>query len=121
LRHAQNSFLNCLLPKEIASTIDSHIDEIEMEVLHASWTSEFSHSLGWSFASILECPQQVRLEGNLGSAVASRAQPRQAVLQQDQAVSAYRHSRYDKLANNYFAFVKLAAIRIWIRAYESMP
>jgi hypothetical protein len=30
---------------EVASTIDSHIDEIEMEVLHASWTSEFSHSL----------------------------------------------------------------------------
>jgi hypothetical protein len=33
-------------PKEVASTIDSHIDEIEMEILHASWTSEFSHSLG---------------------------------------------------------------------------
>jgi hypothetical protein len=45
-KDAQNSFLNCLLPKEIASTIDSHIGEIEMEVLHASWTSEFSHSLG---------------------------------------------------------------------------
>jgi hypothetical protein len=25
---------------------DSHIDEIEMEVVQASWTSEFSHSLG---------------------------------------------------------------------------
>ena len=44
-KDAQNCFLNCLLPKEVASTIDSHIDEIEMEVLHASWTSEFSHSL----------------------------------------------------------------------------
>ena len=44
-KNAQNCFLNCLLPKEVASTIDSHIDEIEMEVLHASWTSEFSHSL----------------------------------------------------------------------------
>ena len=34
-----------------------------------------------------------------------RAQPRQAVLQRDQAVSAYR---YDKLADNYLAFFKLA-------------
>jgi len=33
-------------------------------------------------------------------------------------VSAYRH---DKLAANYLAFVKLAAIRIWLRAYESTP
>src|SRR5258708_39312826 len=41
----QNCFLNCLPPKEVASTIDSHIDEIEMEVLHASSASEFSHSL----------------------------------------------------------------------------
>ena len=30
-------------------------------------------------------------------------------------------TRYDKLAANYLAFVKLAAIRIWLRAYESMP
>jgi hypothetical protein len=44
-KDAQNCFLNCLLPKEVASTIDFQIDEIEMEVLHASWTSEFSHSL----------------------------------------------------------------------------
>jgi len=43
-----------------------------------------------------------------------------AVLQQDQAVSAYRH-RYDKLAANYLAFVKLAAVRIWLGAYESTP
>ena len=28
--------------------------------------------------------------------------------------------RYDKLAANYLAFIKLAAIRIWLRAYESM-
>jgi len=42
-KNAQNCFLNCRLPKEVVSTIDSHIDEIEMEVLHASWTSEFSH------------------------------------------------------------------------------
>ena len=31
--------------KKLPVTIDSHIDEIEMEVLRASWTSEFSHSL----------------------------------------------------------------------------
>lgn len=30
-------------------------------------------------------------------------------------------ARYDKLADNYLAFVKPVAIRIWIRAYESMP
>jgi transposase len=30
-------------------------------------------------------------------------------------------TRYDKPAANYLAFVKLAAIRIWLRAYESAP
>jgi transposase len=30
-------------------------------------------------------------------------------------------TRYDKLAANYLAFVKLAGIRIWLRAYESRP
>jgi transposase len=30
-------------------------------------------------------------------------------------------TRYDKLAANYLAFVKLAAIRIWLRAYVSTP
>ena len=29
--------------------------------------------------------------------------------------------RYDKLAADYLAFVKLAAIRIWLRVYESTP
>jgi transposase len=28
-------------------------------------------------------------------------------------------TRYDKLATNYLAFIKLASIRIWLRAYES--
>jgi transposase len=28
-------------------------------------------------------------------------------------------TRYDKLAASYLAFVKLASIRIWLRAYES--
>ena len=28
-------------------------------------------------------------------------------------------TRYDKLAANYLAFIKLAAIRIWLRAHES--
>jgi hypothetical protein len=27
-------------------------------------------------------------------------------------------TRYDKLAANYLAFVKLAAIRIWLRAHD---
>jgi len=30
-------------------------------------------------------------------------------------------TRYDKLAANHLAFVKLASIRIWLRAYESTP
>jgi transposase len=30
-------------------------------------------------------------------------------------------TRYDKLAANYFAFVKLASIRVWLRVYESTP
>jgi transposase len=30
-------------------------------------------------------------------------------------------TRYDKLAANYLAFIKLAAIGIWLRAYESAP
>jgi transposase len=29
--------------------------------------------------------------------------------------------RYDKLAANYLAFVKLASIRIWLRANEAEP
>jgi len=30
-------------------------------------------------------------------------------------------TRYDKLAANYLAFIKLASIRIWLRANESTP
>jgi transposase len=30
-------------------------------------------------------------------------------------------TRYDKLAANYLAFIKLAAIRIWLRVYECTP
>jgi transposase len=30
-------------------------------------------------------------------------------------------TRYDKLAANYLASIKLASIRLWIRAYESTP
>jgi hypothetical protein len=29
-------------------------------------------------------------------------------------------TRYDKLAANYLAFIKLAAIRIWLRAYDQL-
>lgn len=28
-------------------------------------------------------------------------------------------SRYNKLAENFFAMVQLASIRLWLRAYES--
>src|SRR5437868_2834246 len=30
-------------------------------------------------------------------------------------------TRYDRLAANYLAFIKLASIRIWLRAYEFTP
>jgi transposase len=30
-------------------------------------------------------------------------------------------TRYDKLAANYLAFVKLASIRVWLRTNESTP
>ncbi len=30
-------------------------------------------------------------------------------------------TRHDKLAANYLAFVKLASIRLWLRAYKSTP
>jgi transposase len=30
-------------------------------------------------------------------------------------------TRYDKLAASYLALIKLTAIRIWLRAYESTP
>ena len=29
--------------------------------------------------------------------------------------------RYEKLAANYLAFVKLACIRLWLRVYEFTP
>src|SRR5258708_35268346 len=48
------------------------------------------------------------------------AQLDRTVLQRDQAMSA-RRDRYDKLAANYLAFIKLASIRIWLRAIESAP
>ena len=35
-KDAQNGFLNCLLPTEVASAIGFRIDEIETEILHAS-------------------------------------------------------------------------------------
>jgi hypothetical protein len=60
----QNCFLNCFLPKEVASTTDFYIDEIEMEVLRGSWPSEFSHSLGqsrpnWAFRAMSGLPPVV--------------------------------------------------------------
>jgi transposase len=48
----------------------------------------------------------------------SRAQFDRTVLQQDQAMRRAA-TRYDKLAANYLAFVKVASIRIWLRANES--
>jgi hypothetical protein len=53
----------------------------------------------------------------LQSVSVSRTQFDRTVLQQDQAMSAYR-DRYDIAANS-LAFVKFASIPIWVRANES--
>jgi hypothetical protein len=47
----------------------------------------------------------------------SRAQLDRTVLQPDQAMSVCRNPIH-KLAANYLAFIKLASIRIWLRAYK---
>jgi transposase len=49
----------------------------------------------------------------------SCSQPGRAVLQQDQTMSSGGDARYDRLAADYFAFVQLASIRLWLRVYES--
>jgi hypothetical protein len=33
-------------------------------------------------------------------------------------VRVHQHTRYDKLAANYLAFIQLGSIRFWLRAYE---
>jgi transposase len=43
-----------------------------------------------------------------------------AVLQQHQACRPIA-TRYDKLAANYLALIKLASIRLWLRACASAP
>jgi hypothetical protein len=48
----------------------------------------------------------------------SRAQSRRALLQQTKQ-SRRIATRYDKLGDNCFAFVKLACMRIWLRSIES--
>jgi transposase len=42
------------------------------------------------------------------------------VLQQGQAMSVWR-VRHDRFAANYRTFIKLASIRIWLRADEAAP
>ena len=47
-----------------------------------------------------------------------RTQSGRALLQQAQALPSIA-TRYDKLADNFLAMVKLASMRLWLRAYES--
>ena len=49
-----------------------------------------------------------------------RPQPGREVLQPDQAVRRIA-TRYEKLAENFLAFVKLAAVRLWVRVNQSAP
>jgi hypothetical protein len=43
-----------------------------------------------------------------------------ALLQQSESFRRVA-TRYDKLAANYLATLKLASVRLWLRAYESTP
>jgi transposase len=61
-----------------------------------------------SIASILACPRHVRLGRGISEMPVVRFCRRVA-------------TRYDKLATNYLAFIKLASIRIRLRASESAP
>ena len=75
-----------------------------------------------SFASILACPQHVRLGDPICfSPYLYRA--RNLIERFFSKIKQCRRvaTRYDKLAANYLAFVKLASIRIWLRANESAP
>jgi transposase len=57
------------------------------------------------FALVLAC-----IALNLVARFFNKAKPRRRIA-----------TRYDKPAANYLAFIKLAAIRIWLRTYESTP
>jgi transposase len=82
-----------------------------------------------SFASILACPRHGRV-GHIPPKC-NRKEPiclspylysaRNLVERFFNKIKQCRRiaTRYDKLAANYLAFVKLAAIRIWLRFYES--
>src|SRR5258708_32912892 len=65
-------------------------------------------------------PKRTRRPDLLQPVSVSYAKSRRTVLQQDQQCRRVA-TRYDKLSANYLAFIKLASIRIWLRANESTP
>jgi hypothetical protein len=86
-----------------------------------------------AFASILACPQHLRLGADRGNADCpvilvegiglDMIQARNLIERFFNKIKQCRRvaTRYDKHAANYLAFVKLASIRIWLRADESAP
>ena len=84
----------------------------------ADWIREFARRKG-AWANIP--PKRNRIEPICFSAYLYRA--RNLVERFFNKIKQCRRiaTRYDKLAANYLAFVKLASIRLWLRAYESTP
>src|SRR5665213_3090845 len=84
----------------------------------ADWIREFARQKG-AWANIP--PKRNRIEPICFSAYLYRA--RNLVERFFNKIKQCRRiaTRYDKLAANYLAFVKLASIRLWLRAYESTP
>jgi len=83
----------------------------------ANWIRELARQQG-AWANIP--PKRNRRPDLLQPVSVSYAKSRRTVLQQDQQCRRVA-TRYDKLSANYLAFIKLASIRIWLRANESTP
>ena len=79
-----------------------------------------------SFTSIPACPHEVWSLGYSGHDSCPVEGIGQDVIQApklEQRTMRYELSDHEwvRLAANYLAFIKLASIRIWLRAYESAP
>jgi transposase len=70
------------------------------------------------FAKLLAARQQgVSAGKHFTETKSQRPDLRQPAIKQYRRVA----TRYDKLAANYLAFIKIASIRIWLRVNESTP
>ena len=80
----------------------------------ADWIRAFASDQG-AWANIL--PKRNRKEAICFSPYLYRARNLVDKIKQCRRIA----TRYDKLAANYLAFIKLASIRIWLHAYGSAP